>query len=89
MLFLYLVHHFEEKPLVTEFIQNTMLGIEYLWGGLVSLETSEVVSVSMPSGAQTAASSSLHPQEEITEPKVEWQRVLYTMEDRKLSKKKL
>ena len=30
---LYLVHRFEGKPLVKEFIANTMLGIEYLWGG--------------------------------------------------------
>jgi stage V sporulation protein R len=42
---LYLVHRFEEKPLVKEFIANTMMGIEYLWGGPVQLETSEVASV--------------------------------------------
>ncbi len=78
---LYLVHHFEDKPLVTEFIRNTMLGIEYLWGAPVHLETSEVVSVSQPPATQAA--------EGLEKPKVEWQRVLYTMEKRKLKKKKI
>jgi hypothetical protein len=36
------VHHFEGKPLVHEFIANTMMGIEFLWGKPVMLETSEV-----------------------------------------------
>ena len=40
---LYLVHRFEGKPLVREFIANTLLGIEYLWGRPVQLETSEAV----------------------------------------------
>lgn len=35
-----LVHHFEGKQLVREYIDNTMLGLEYLWGGPVHLETS-------------------------------------------------
>lgn len=83
---LYLVHHFEGKPLVIEFIHNTMMGIEYLWGGAIHLETSEVVSVSPPSWQQ---GSPLQPQEERFEPKIEWQRVLYTMKNRELSKKKL
>ena len=45
---LYLMHHFEGKPLVTDFIANTLLGIEYLWGGKVELETSEVVAQAHP-----------------------------------------
>ncbi len=85
---LYLIHYFEEKPLVTEFIHNTMMGIEYLWGGPVQLETSEVVSVSPPSGAQSGALFSF-PQEERVESRIEWQRVVYTMKNRKLSKKKI
>ncbi len=72
---LYLVHHFEEKPLVKEFIANTMMGIEYLWGYPVQLETSEVVSVTPP------------PEGEQREPEVKWQRVVYTMNKRKLSKR--
>ncbi len=39
---LYLYHHFEGKPLYKDYIPNTMLGIEYLWGGAVKLETTEL-----------------------------------------------
>ena len=77
---LYLVHRFEEKPLVKEFIANTMMGLEYLWGGPVKLETSEVVSVT---------GSSTPTKEEKKEPEIKWQRVLYTMENRKLSKRNI
>jgi stage V sporulation protein R len=83
---LYLVHHFEEKPLVSEFIANTMMGIEYLWGGPVQLETSEVVLASSPQGPRIFLGPT---QEEREESKVQWQRVLYTMKNRKLSKKKI
>jgi stage V sporulation protein R len=78
-----LVHHFEEKPLVRDFIQNTMMGIEYLWGGVVQLETSEVVSVSPPQGP---ASSVKITGETDEEEKIQWERVRYTMEDRKLTR---
>jgi stage V sporulation protein R len=73
---LYLVHRFEEKPLVKEFIANTMMGIEYLWGGPVQLETSDVVPTPPP-------------KEETKEPEIKWQRVLYSMENRKLSKRNI
>jgi len=62
-----------------------MMGIGYLWGGPVQLETSEVVSVS-PAQPQTAAASTLK-QETPEEQEIKWQRVVYTMKDRKLSKK--
>jgi stage V sporulation protein R len=68
---LYLVHHFEGKPLVREFIANTLLGIEYLWGAPIRLETSEVVSAPTEERGQ--------------EPEVQWRRMLYTMDQRKLS----
>ena len=32
---LYLVHHFEGKPLIKDYIPNTLLGIEFLWGAHV------------------------------------------------------
>ena len=35
---LYLVHHFEGKQLVQQFIPDTLLGIEYLWGAQVQLD---------------------------------------------------
>jgi stage V sporulation protein R len=75
---LYLNHHFEGKPLVKDFIANTMLGIEYLWGGPVKLETSEVVSVGPEAGASQ--------QEEPHKIEVKWERVRYTMKERKLSR---
>ncbi len=83
---LYLNHRFEEKPLVTEFITNTLMGIEYLWGGPVQLETSEVISVSPPTPKIDAAGKK--PKlDALQEPEIKWQRIIYTMEKRKLSKK--
>ncbi|MBW1866240.1 MAG: SpoVR family protein, partial [Deltaproteobacteria bacterium] len=76
---LYLVHHFEGRPLVSEYIANTMLGIEYLWGEKVNLETRDVVSVAAPQGPPAT--------DEIKKEDIKWQRVLYTMKDRKLSRK--
>ena len=73
---LYLVHRFEGKPLVKDFIKNTMLGIEYLWGAPVKLETSEVVSVEDEA-------------KEGEEPAIEWERVVYTMKGRELSRERL
>jgi stage V sporulation protein R len=86
---LYLYHHFEEKPLLKEYIANTMMGIEYLWGRPVQLETSEVVSKfpGQGEGARTGYISAL--QEEPVETEVNWERVLYTMKDRKLSREVL
>lgn len=86
---LYLNHHFEEKPLIKEFIANTMLGIEYLWGGPVQLETSEVESISSSSTGSTGASSAISHLTDKEEkiPEIKWQRALYTMNDRKLIKK--
>ncbi len=87
---LYLVHAFEGKPLLTEFIANTMLGIEYLWGKPVQLETHEVVSVSNPQALVWVNPLTPVPAPEEKEPpEIQWQRVLYTMEKRKLSKKQL
>ena len=84
---LYLVHNFEEKPLVEEFISNTMMGIEYLWGGPVQLETSEVASITPVKQTGLDAGPSSSQQEKPEEHEVKWRRVLYTMKDRKLSKK--
>ena len=80
-----LVHRLEGKSLVMDFIANTMMGIEYLWGGPVQLETSEVASTS--SGGPPV--SPLISEEESGQAQIEWQRVLYTMRDRKLSKKNI
>lgn len=72
---LHLAHRFEGKPLVQDYLPNTLLGIEYLWGGPVQLETSEVQQGS--------------PQERGGAEEVKWQRVLYEMKSRKLSRKVL
>ena len=84
---LYLVHRFEEKPLVKEFIKNTMLGIEFLWGGPVQLETSEPISASPVERQPSFGFTPMKKEEKETE--IKWQRVLYTMKDRKLAKKTL
>jgi stage V sporulation protein R len=80
---LYLNHHFEGKPLVKEFIANTMMGIEYLWGKPVRLETSEVT---VPSGAHAQAAAGAASAEDTG---VAWRRVVYTMENRKLSRREI
>ena len=84
---LYLDHHFEGRPLITEFITNTMMGIEYLWGGPVMLETSEFVTTSsLPGSGYYLLGRPYIPQAE-SEVTRKWERVLYTMENRKLSRK--
>jgi len=90
---LYLEHIFEGKPLKTDFIENTLMGIEYLWGRSVRLETSEPVKTSSPqeryidfwSSPSSPAPSTSGPEKK-KEP-VEWKRVLYVMEDRKMIKR--
>jgi stage V sporulation protein R len=71
---LYLVHQFEGLPLVRDYIKNTLLGVSYLWGGPVVLETSEVKAMERDEKNPDAA------------PDITWQRVRYTMKDRKLSR---
>jgi stage V sporulation protein R len=69
---LYLNHRFEGKPLYQDFVPNTMMGVEYLWGKPVKLETTEMV-------------------ERKVMDKKEFQerRVVYTMENKKFSRRVL
>ena len=87
---LYLNHLFEEKPLKMDFIENTMIGIEYLWGGPVHLETSEPASkgrsASNYANFWDPKSSGATEQKP---PEITWKRMLYVMEDRKLHKREL
>jgi len=76
---LYLVHTFEGKPLIKEYIPNTLLGLEYLWGGPVELETHEVKSIG--GRPESGKPSEIQPQD------IKWQRVVFTMKDRKLSRR--
>ena len=83
---LYLIHHFEGKPLVRDYIANTLRGVEYLWGGAVCLETNELVPVDAreEQGKTTAAAGRL-PETPRTDAG-EWRRVRYTMQDRQLAR---
>jgi len=69
---LFLEHKFEGKELFKSYISDTMLGVEYLWGGQVQLETTELIP-----RKQNA---------DDVEPEYDYQRVLYTMKDRKIAK---
>jgi stage V sporulation protein R len=89
-----LVHRFEGKPLVRDFVAGTLMGIEYLWGAPVTLETHELVAKSDDS----APSSPAHPfltgypgvqRDEDRRAGAEWQKVRYTMKERKLSREVL
>ena len=66
-----------------------MMGIEYLWGGPVHLETSEVVSVPVSQDMGMNSSFPTHQNQEVKEQEVKWERVIYTMENRKISKKRI
>ncbi len=84
---LYLRHVYEGKPLVREYIANTMLGIEYLWGGTVQLETTEEQS-EISSGYDDIQPFFM-PTTTVDEPaekKVTLRQVVYTMEKRKLTR---
>ncbi len=83
---LYLKHHFEGKPLVNDYIKNTMMGIEYLWNGPVKLETDEFLSLpKIVNQGFTFGFLSPNFSEDKTEKK--WRRVIYTMEKRKITKR--
>jgi stage V sporulation protein R len=88
---LYLNHHFEGKPLVKEFIENTMLGLSYLWGGPVMLETTEMVAPSKIKYTAPYYGGFWQPQTAQAEGKQKpvQKRVLYTMKNRKLLRKGL
>jgi len=77
-------HRFEGKPLIGEYLANTLMGIEFLWGAPVQLETSEVERErpTESDGGWGAATAS----EPGTPRKLRWQRVSYTMKERQLSR---
>ena len=85
---LQLVHHFEGKPLVRDFIANTLLGIEFLWGAPVTLETSEVVPAPPPA-ADSGGGLPAALREEAGPRPIAWERVRYTMKARQLHREVL
>lgn len=70
---LYLVHQFEGKQLIKEFVPDVLVGIEYLWGGEVQLETTEILME--------------RPQSPNEPPTFRRQRVLWVCKDRKVSRR--
>ncbi|MEJ5287123.1 MAG: SpoVR-like protein [Candidatus Kapaibacterium sp.] len=70
---LYLVHNFEGKQLIKEFVPDVLVGIEFLWGGEVNLETTEII-----------ADRPATPQEK---PKYRYQKVLWVCKDRKVTRR--
>ena len=87
---LYLVHKFENKPLKKDYIENTMIGIEYLWGGPVKLETHEPVQeAKMEERHMNFWDPSYARQQGQKEKTVEWKKMLYVMEDRTLQKREI
>jgi len=70
-----LVHQFEGKQLVKEFIPEVLVGLEFLWGGTVTLETTEVVVKK--------------PETEGAEPQRDYRRVRYRCADRKVSREEI
>jgi stage V sporulation protein R len=77
---LVLEHVFEGKPLLRDFIQGVMLGVEYLWGGEVHLHTS--VPIPMKAGGEGDGQT----KEETPKRTINWKRFRYTMKDRTLSR---
>lgn len=73
---LYLTHVFEGKQIYQPYIPDVLMGIEYLWGSQVQLETTEIVKEKTSD-------------EEQAEPSYSHRQVLYTMKDRKISKENL
>ncbi len=45
---LFLIHHFEGKQLYKEFIPDTLIAIEFLWGNQVQLQTTEIIKKQKP-----------------------------------------
>ena len=68
---LYLVHHFESKQLVKDYVPDTLIGIEFLWGAQVQLETTEIYKKGTSDDGKD---------------ELEYRKVLYTVKDKKVEK---
>ncbi|MCG6893295.1 MAG: SpoVR family protein [Desulfobacteraceae bacterium] len=86
---LYLNHVFEGRPLVKEYIHNTLLGIEFLWGAAVHLETTEAVPAPGAESGQVDERASIYAEEAEVTPKFRWERVVYTVQKRKMTRRVL
>lgn len=79
---LLLTHIFEEKPLVKEYVKGTLLGVEYLWGGQVFLDTHEATL--RPTKIAGKGKKEEKPPQEVV-----WKKVRYRMKEKVLSRKDL
>ena len=77
---LLLNHRFEGKPLVRDYLAGTMLGIEFLWGDPVVLDTTEPVHQKVSADGDARAKRERPPQQ------IRWQKVKYTMRERQLER---
>ncbi len=75
---LVLNHVFEGKPLYRDYIEATLMGIEFLWGGKTCLYSFEPEPVKKEAGQGQAKDE---PPREI-----KWRRFRYTMKDRKMTR---
>jgi len=83
---LYLTHIYEGKELYRDYIPNTMIGLEYLWGNTVELETTEIDWDEMKRKNEQKDLFAAGDDEKI-EPIL--RRVVYTSDKRKVTKRKL
>jgi stage V sporulation protein R len=63
-----------------------MMGIEYLWGAPVKLETSEVEKVESSQIRIPIPGLAKPAKDDARQVEIKWLRALYTMKDRKLSR---
>ena len=72
---LYLTHQFEGKQIYKPYIPDVLIGLEFLWGGSVQLETTEIISAEKETDNESEGYT--------------FRKVLYTMKDRKIEKTNL
>jgi stage V sporulation protein R len=75
-----LKHQFEGKELLRDYIPNTLIGLEYLWGNKVKLETMELDWDKMRMEADGGNTDDIMRHEPI------FRKVIYTAEDKKVKK---
>jgi stage V sporulation protein R len=68
---LYLIHQYEGKQLVKDFVPDVLIGIEFLWGSQVQLETNNIIRIKDESRPG--------------EIKLEVKRILYTCKNKQIS----
>ncbi len=83
---LHLEHSFEGKELYREYISNTLIGIEFLWGNTVELETIELDLDEMKKQGQKSGAAQKDVKEQV---KPVYAKVLYTSKYKKITKRKI